>query len=548
MAVTIEPEGLSSAGTGLAGSSAPVSGPSMCQPPAGDPVSVWIAAVLNSSWTAVSALLSHAAAQRAAGAASLSSTAHTLQAADEANAAAITAITTGQPSAVAAAMPAAVAAIPAPMLPPLPALPPPAAPLPGEQLAALVHSGPGSASLRGTASQLRATASRISMLADDTRSYGTLVDAKWQDGQQQAGANVAEHARWLDEVDRHLSLLADGADQAANHVDTLIQQTPRPEEFTQAHRQVAVAVAQFKASGGLNPVPVTTATAHLAKKQTQAVAAQETYHGAATVTAAGLPVTPAPAPPIVRGEPAHQKQGAGKKDPGPGTAGTPDGQDKTTAGQGQPDTPGQTAAGTPGALPPVADPQAAAVPAMVAQIAGTLVGAGTGTLSQLAGGLQGLTSAPLSALSSLTSGLGGTGSFDPPPPLGAQPDLGAVPDGSGSPGGDGGSDVGGTIPAGAGPVSGPAISAAPISSAPPATGLSAPSPQTGAAGGGFGGGMGMMPPMMGGAGRGQGEGEKDGKDRRVVLRPTPNTEPVFGELERRRSRRRTQQQQDEGER
>lgn len=545
MAVIVEPEGLNSAGSGLAGSVEPVSSPSMCQPPAGDPVSVWMAAVLNTSAAAVSALLSHAAAQRSAGAASLSSTARTLQGADEANAAAIT---SWQPSAVAAVMPAAVAAIPAPALPPLPGLPPPPAPLPGEELAALVHSGPGSATLRGAASQLRATASRVSMLADDTRSYGTLVDANWQDGQQQAGANVTEHARWLDDVNRHLSSLADGAEQAASHVDTLIEQTPTPDEFEQARRQVAVAMAQFDASGGLNPVPLTTATARLAKKQGQAVAAQETYHGAATATAAGLPAAPPPAPPIVRGEPAHKKQDTGKKKTEPGAAGddTTDEQD----GAGQPGPAGPEAPGTqPGAgvVPPVADPSAAAVPAMVAQIAGTLVGAGTGTLGQLASGLQGVAAAPLSALSSLTSGLGDTGSgWDPPASLGSDQGLGAIPDGGASDAGGGdGSGSGATTPAGAGPVSGPAVSAGPVTTAMPAAGLSgaaAPGAQSGAAGSGFGG-MGMLPPMMRGMGGSQDEHDSDGKDRRVVLRPEPNTEPVFGELDRRRSRR-TQQQED----
>jgi hypothetical protein len=545
VAVIVESEGLNRAGTGLA-SSDPVCSPSMCQPPAADPVSVWIAAVLNTSSAAVSALLSHAAALRSAGAASLSATASTLQAADEANAAAIT---SGEPSAAASAMPAAVAAIPAPTLPPLPAVAPPPAALPGEQLAALVHSGPGSGSLRDTASQLRATASRVSMLADDTRTYSTLVDAKWQDGQQQAGANVAEHARWLDDVNRHLSSLADGAEEAASHVDTLIQQTPTPDEFAQARHQVRVAMAQFQASGGLNPVPLTTATAHLAKKQSQAVVAQQTYHVASTTTAAGLPAAPAPAPPIVRGEPAHKKQDTGKKKNEPGGAG-----DDTVDAQGEPGQPGPTGGQEPaapqsgaGMVAPVTDPSTAAVPAMVAQIAGTLVGAGTGTLGQLASGLQGVAAAPLSALSSLTSGLGDTGSgWDPPTSLGADHGLGGVPDDGGSPdagGGDGGS--GATTPAGAGPVSGPAVSAAPISTAMPAGGLSAAAsaPVSGTGGSGIGG-MGMMPPMMGGMGGRPAERERDGKDRRVVLRPEPNTEPVFGELDRRRSRR-TQQQEDE---
>jgi hypothetical protein len=80
----------------------------------------------------------------------------------------------------------------------------------------------------------------------------------------------------------------------------------------------------------------------------------------------------------------------------------------------------------------------------------------------------------------------------------------------------------------------------------PAGGLSAAAsaPVSGTGGSGIGG-MGMMPPMMGGMGGRPAQGERDGKDRRVVLRPQPNTEPVFGELDRRRSRRTPQQQEDE---
>lgn len=52
-----------------------------------------------------------------------------------------------------------------------------------------------------------------------------------------------------------------------------------------------------------------------------------------------------------------------------------------------------------------------------------------------------------------------------------------------------------------------------------------------------GGGMGMMPPMMGGMGAKSDEGRKSEDRRRVVERPIPNTEPVFGEVRRERRRR-----------
>jgi hypothetical protein len=60
--------------------------------------------------------------------------------------------------------------------------------------------------------------------------------------------------------------------------------------------------------------------------------------------------------------------------------------------------------------------------------------------------------------------------------------------------------------------------------------------------------MGMMPPMMGGAGRPDDDrrGKYAGEDQRVILRQVPNTEAVFGEVERTRSsrRRRTQEGDD----
>src|SRR6185437_8860918 len=115
VAIDVDPEGLSGAAAGLGGVQTSNTS-AMCVPPAGDPVSVWMAGVFEASRVGVYALLAHAAAQRAAGAVSVRGTAQTLQAADEANAAAISA---DQPTGIGSMMPAVVAAIPAPMLPPV---------------------------------------------------------------------------------------------------------------------------------------------------------------------------------------------------------------------------------------------------------------------------------------------------------------------------------------------------------------------------------------------------------------------------------------------
>ena len=176
-------------------------------------------------------------------------------------------------------------------------------------------------------------------------------------------------------------------------------------------------------------------------------------------------------------------------------------------------------------------------PGMVAEVVGAVMGAGTGLFGQLASAAQGLVSAPVQALESLTSGLGSSSGV----PTLAHHARASVPAAAG----DLGSDVGAgaTVPAGAGPApSSVASSAVPVSAASPAAALSGAPPAVAAVPAGVTpgagtGGMGMMPPMMGGAGgRPDGPG-RDGGDRRAVLRPTPNSEPVFGELERRRGRR-----------
>ena len=183
---------------------------------------------------------------------------------------------------------------------------------------------------------------------------------------------------------------------------------------------------------------------------------------------------------------------------------------------------------------------------VVAEIAGALVGAGTSSLGQAAGGLHSLAAAPMSALSGL-SGLGGGMPQAPQMPSGGdgggQPDFdpgGGNDFGSGAttPAGGGGGDMGGGAP-----VSAPAVG--PVSAGWPSAGLAgASSPLSpGGSGGGMGGG-GFMPPMMGMGGKPGSEQDKH-RDRRVVFRPTPNSEPVFGELERQRpsARRRIEQQQ-----
>ena len=126
----------------------------------------------------------------------------------------------------------------------------------------------------------------------------------------------------------------------------------------------------------------------------------------------------------------------------------------------------------------------------------------------------------------------------PDPGSGGGPDFGT---GSTAPAGGGGGA------SGAAPVGAPAVGGV-ITSASPATGLGGPgfTPAGVGAGAGMGGGYPMMPPFFGGGARPDNERGRRGKDKRVVLKPVPNTEPVFGAVERpRRRRAREQESSDE---
>ncbi len=90
--ISVEPEALTAAGTGLSASPPAGSAPT-CQPPAADPVSTSVAAVYSAHSAAVEGLLAHAASLREAGGMSVTETGQVLQAADSANASAITAAT-----------------------------------------------------------------------------------------------------------------------------------------------------------------------------------------------------------------------------------------------------------------------------------------------------------------------------------------------------------------------------------------------------------------------------------------------------------------------
>jgi hypothetical protein len=491
---------------------------------------------------------------------SLSATASHLGAIDDANAANIGNSLIGDASQSplpSAPIPSAAASVPVPTLPAAPDTPAPP-PLTGEQVSAMVHAGPGPDRLRAFAEQWRNTlAPHILSTADETRRYGHSVEGNWDDGDPAAARNVIEHADWLESaLHKHAMRLADSADQAATHAESVIKNTPRPEDFQDIHNRLNAALRE---GGGLNAGPVIALTNELGEKQASAVAGYQTYAAAAPVTTTGGAQPPPPAPPIVRGGPQAQTLNPQINHPDPaghdGDRGEGDKHGKDVAG----DTlePSTADSGPPigaSGMPPVAAAQPAGLdpttPGVAANIAGTIMGAGMGTASQLANSLHGIGAggSPLSALSGLSSipGLGGMphmpggmGDGDPggTPDGGAGPDFGS--DGT-APAGGGGGDAGG---GGGTPVSSssPAVSGAPTGAGPVVGAPSGPAPST--TSGGMGGPA-MYPPMMGGPGHGNDEGNKSKDKRRVVLRPVPNAEPVFGEVERKRSTRRATRKED----
>lgn len=557
MDLRVDPDGLRADAGALDASGQQNAPASACQAATGDSVSAHLAGALSAWSHSLHLLHHHAGQQRAAGGMALAGTAADLAGADDANAAAIGAIM-DESAPTAGGAPTTPSSgnlptIPTPSLPAIPtmATPPPMSP---EQIAAQVHTGPGPQSLRTFAAHIRNTlAPSVLSAADEARRTGTSVAENWVDGQQQAATNITGHADWLESsLHPQVLALASAADDVAAHTETLIQNTPRPEEFTDLRQRLHVALANYNASGGANAAQVETLSAELTKKRAAAMSAMQDFATAAPPTISGAAKPPQPAPPIVHstGEPAHtlnprgQPQREGEHDgtgEGRGHHGGGDHNADAPAVTDQPPVGAPAAPGNPAQAAPLAgaDPNSAS---MLANVAGMIMGAGTGAVGQVTHGLGG--ASPLSALSSLSSlpGMGGGMPHLSTPEM-PTPDAGGDPGSPSDDAGDFGS--GGTSPAG-GAGDGGAGGGAPMSSSSPAvgpsvgSGLSVGSPASpGPAGGGpSGGGMGMIPPMMGGMGGKQDEDRKSEDRRRVVERPMPNTEPVFGEVRRETRRRR----------
>lgn len=567
MKVTVEPEGLSADGMALGTWS--TAGPApVVVPPGADSVSMHLAAHLSVRSQLLSVLLEHAEVLREIGGVATQHSAEALRSTDKGNAGTIAGgvQSSGRDPGV-----VYVSRVAPPVVPDLPVMPAPEV-VPGEVLAAQLFDGPGSGSMRDLADMWRTRAAELDHLAGDLRGVAASIDDHWDDdGLQQAGRNVFQHADWVSGMAGQARELAAAAEQSADRHDEARASTPTPQDFAAVHDRLNKALADNAASGGLQIGRVVSAVRELSDRQASAVDAGGHYYSAALTTTGGASAPPKPAPPIAGGGPDalpitrtgdppqhqspqgddgdHHKHAADGDAPsdGPGHGVTTGDHQPSTGPPHPQDTPPSPAAA------PVA-PLDSTTPGVAANVAGTVMGAGVGALSQLANGspLRAL-GAPLQALSAL-SGLPSMGAPSMPH-MPSDPGVGGMEPGTGL--GDGPGDYG-TSPAsdfGSGG-GGDAGSVPPVSSPAPATG--APAVQGGppalaggapASGAPIGGGAGgMLPPLLGGLG-GTNEGHRNTKlspDQRVVLRRVPNTEPVFGELERTRRPRAARLAQEAG--
>ena len=570
-----DPQGLTGDGQGLQQCGGGVAGGG-CAPAGADPVSTAVAAVFSVWEAGLQTLVTHSQAVRVAGGLAVAHTAAALDAADQAGGAAISALAATPASSPGAALPGVPVPAP-PALPVAPAVPAVPEPVSGQVWSAQIHAGAGPAPLAAYASRMRGTSDDLTTMAGQLRGHAHAIDAHWDDGVQRAGANVARLADWFDDTAAYAREVATAAERSADHVRDAVAATPRPETFAQLQTRINDGLRRFTRSGGLDVVPLQMATAQMAEAQRAAIDAQVAYAAAANTTTAEVPHPPKPAPPIV-GAPATkggdtQSEPAGKdttdgdnsdaRSKKTGGANGDDAKngadDATGGGAGDPAAPDGTADPAAGSTPadpapapgdparPAVDPNVLSGPAGTTGLtAGQLLGG----LAQAAGGMSpgaGGGTSPMSALSSLAGlpgSFGGGGAGMPPLPDTPAPSPDDMGLGGGSPtdvGGGGG--VGDTTASGGGDMGAslPSATTAALPAAaptsPPIGALPGPAPSAPTPGGPMMGG-GMYPPMAG-AGQGTQNGERNKElypDKRVVHREVPNTEPVFGELDRDRRR------------
>lgn len=540
-------EGLAADGAAL-GASASLSGPPVAEPPGADTTSVSSTEQLNAHATALSAHLAHAGLLRVHGGIVTQNVAAQFIETDAQYASFL-----ADPQSAAPPPAATPVSIPAPQLPEIPVIPAAAAlpPLPGEAFARALYNGPGAQSLHDAANFWRSQAGHIEQQAHQTRQLGDNVDEHWRNDNPKAATNIRAHAAWLDDQAERARGLAGAYEQAGQHYSDHRSQTNSPQEFDTVRNQRNRAI-QLNSTGAYTG-KILELENQMATMQSSATQQATSYHGLVNATTGVITPPPVPAPPIAGSTSAAPnspvKQGAGQ-DLKPQQAPNPAGGKPKTSGNTSDPKPGAADLANPlsvlpdnPATPAPVDPTSSGIDPQAfgsaANVIGTLTGSGMGALSSLggAGGGGGMPGgSPLSSLSGLSA---------PPMPSGGQPGGGEAPpeapslgEGGGEPSTSPAGDFGGSGGGGGGPITASAQTPLPAASPTPpvAGGLVTAAAAPGGTGAAMGGG-GMMPPPMMGGGKGNDTAERNKNlypDRRVVLRHTPNTEAVFGAIERER--------------
>ena len=546
----VDTDGLAADGAALAARQAIDAAPA-CEPAGADIVSVAVAAQLSAHLTSAALLINHAQQLRAAGGAVTQHTAASLRAVDEAAAAVIAGTTMSMSmSEAASGLAATSSALPAPVLPAIPSMPP-AATATGEAQATALYSGPGAASLRQLGIDWQSWATTLDDVAGETSQTAASIDAHWSDGIQQAGAATAAHGSWLSGMAAQVRALASAADEVADHYDQAIAATPSPQEFTDAHTQLAQLTAANSANHGLLSSQVSAAAAALAQLQSQATEAAHAYYTAAATTMSAIDKTSTSAPSIASGG-----SSAAASTPSSRGAATKTGGAKSTAKTTRAASSAQSTSSTDKATGTSTGSPATDLSTAVTN-AGTAITNAAANSSQMQQAATTLLPAaamlPMAPMSAL-SGLSGLSRSSAPTSAaefagqsGAAPDPDTASD-LGDPAAD-------TSPASSGGVSAEADKGAMPAPSPPRSSPSPHSPGSGpativglaAADGAAtapaaaeGSGTSSYPPMMGAPGAGEGGGQRDLRlfpDRRLVARQVPNSEAVFGELQRERRSR-----------
>ena len=272
---------------------------SNCAPPGSDSVSLGAARALNAHEMALIDLLEYATRVRESGGAVIKSAAVVFELADRAGAASIHRVdNTNAPPIASSSGPLQM-----PVLPPVPHQPPiatipelPALPsIGGEQFAADLHSGPGPADLRDFSRAWHNYSQDITHTADDTRSVGVNVIEHWSSGDKAAN-NIMDHAKWLDSAAAWAERLSVAAEAVAHAFDIAKQDTPTPDEFSDAESDVMEAAALMAVSPAIGMIAYQQATSRYADLVAKAEEAAKQYHASvsAALTGVGNPIVPCP--------------------------------------------------------------------------------------------------------------------------------------------------------------------------------------------------------------------------------------------------------------